>query len=323
MPFAQQNYKNVAWTQERAKEIFDLPFMEVIYQAHSIHRQNFNPNDVQISTLLNVKTGGCPENCSYCPQSAFYKTAVSKEPLMDKEKVMEYVKRAKKAGSTRFCMAAAWRGPRDSDLKGICELVKAIKNEGMETCASLGLLKEGQAEKLNEAGLDFYNHNIDTSPEFYDKIITTRKFEDRIDTLNKVRESGMKVCCGGILGMGESDDDRISMLVTLANLSKAPESVTVNKLIQIPGTPLEHQKEIDSFSFVRVIALARIMMPQSYVRLSAGRKSMSDELQALCFFSGANSIHYGEKLLTTKNVLPEEDQKLFAKLGIQSLTKFC
>lgn len=321
MSFAQQNYENIIWTKEEAKKVFDLPFMELIYQARSVHRENFNPNDVQISTLLNVKTGGCPENCSYCPQSAFYKTEVSKEPLMDKEKVMEYVKRAKKAGSTRFCMAAAWRGPRDSDLEGICELVREIKKEGMETCTSLGLLKEGQAEKLKEAGLDFYNHNIDTSKEFYDKIITTRKFDDRIDTLDKVRESGIKVCCGGILGMGESDEDRVSMLVTLANLPKAPESVTVNKLIKIPGTPLEHQEDVDPFSFARVIALARIMMPKSYVRLSAGRKSMSDEMQALCFFAGANSIHYGEKLLTTKNALPEDDERLFDRLGISSFPK--
>lgn len=306
------------WTFAKAKEIFSLPFMELIYKAQTVHRTNFDPNKVQISSLLSIKTGSCPENCKFCPQSAHYKTDVKKEPLMKIEEVVTAAKRAKAAGSTRFCMGAAWRGPRDEDLKLVCEMIMEVKKLGLETCVTLGLLKEHQAVTLKEAGLDFYNHNIDTSKEFYDKIITTRTFQDRLDTLGHVRASGMKVCCGGILGMGEINDDRINMILTLANLEELAESVTINKLIKIPGTPLENIQDIDPFDFVRVIALARIMIPKSYIRLSAGREQMSDELQALCIMSGVNSIFYGEKLLTSTNPIPERDNDLFRKLGIIS-----
>jgi len=306
------------WTFDEAKEIFSLPFMELIYKAQTVHRTNFDPNKVQISSLLSIKTGSCPENCKFCPQSAHYKTDVKKEPLMKIEEVVTAAKRAKAAGSTRFCMGAAWRGPRDEDLKLVCEMIKEVKKLGLETCVTLGLLKEHQAVTLKEAGLDFYNHNIDTSEEFYDKIITTRTFQDRLDTLGYVRASGMKVCCGGILGMGETNDDRINMILTLANLEEPAESVTINKLIKIPGTPLENVQDIDPFEFVRVIALARIIIPKSYIRLSAGREQMSDELQALCIMPGVNSIFYGEKLLTSANPIPERDNDLFRKLGIIS-----
>lgn len=304
------------WIFDEVKEIFSLPFMELIYQAQTVHRANFDPSKIQISSLLSIKTGSCPENCKFCPQSAHYKTYVKKEPLMQIEEVITAAKRAKEAGSTRFCMGAAWRDPRDEDLKLVCEMIKEIKKLGLETCVTLGLLKEHQAIILKEAGLDFYNHNIDTSKEFYDKIITTRTFQDGLDTLHYVRASGMKVCCGGILGMGETNDDRINMILTLANLEEPAESVTINKLIKIPGTPLENVQDIDPFDFVRVIALARIMIPKSYIRLSAGREQMSDELQALCIMAGVNSIFYGEKLLTSANPMPKQDNDLFQKLGI-------
>ncbi len=307
------------WTLERARKIFNLPLNELLYEAQTIHREYFKPNIVQVSTLFSIKTGSCPENCSYCPQSAHYKTGLKKEPLAKLEDVLIAAKRAKDSGATRFCMGAAWRGPRDEDLEHVCEMVSEVKKLGLETCVTLGLLKDGQAEKLKIAGLDFYNHNIDSSEEFYDKIITTRTFEDRLDTLNSVRKADLKVCCGGILGMGETNDDRIKMLVTLAALDEAPESVPINKLIRIPGTPLENQAEIDPFDFIRIIALSRIMMPKSYVRLSAGREQMSDEMQALCFIAGANSIFYGEKLLTADNPVPEKDESLFRRLGIEKL----
>ena len=307
------------WTLERAKLIFNLPFNEIIYEAQTIHRKHFAPNKVQISTLLSIKTGSCPENCSYCPQSAHYQSGVKKEPLMALDDVLLAAKKAKEAGASRFCMGAAWRGPRDEDLHQVCSMVSEVKKLGLETCVTLGLLKHDQALKLKEAGLDFYNHNIDTSEDFYDKIITTRTFQDRIDTLNLVRHAGLKVCCGGIIGMGEDNDDRIKMLVTLANLDEPPESVPINKLIRIPGTPLEGQKEIDPFDFVKTIALARILMPKSYIRLSAGREQMSDEMQALCFLAGANSIFYGEKLLTADNPIPANDNLLFERLGLERL----
>lgn len=306
-------------TLERAKLIFNLPFNEIIYEAQTIHRKNFTPNEVQISTLLSIKTGSCPENCSYCPQSAHYQTGLKKEPLMALDDVLMAAKKAKEAGASRFCMGAAWRGPRDEDLEQVCAMVSEVKKLGLETCVTLGLLKDDQALRLKEAGLDFYNHNIDTSEEFYNKIITTRTFQDRIDTLDQVRKAGLKVCCGGIIGMGEDNDDRIKMLVTLANLDEPPESVPINKLIRIPGTPLEGQKEVDPFDFVKTIALARILMPHSYIRLSAGREQMSDEMQALCFLAGANSIFYGEKLLTADNPIPENDQFLFERLGLERL----
>jgi biotin synthase len=310
------------WSFEQAKELTNLPFFDLLFKAHSIHRQHFEPNTLQFSTLLNIKTGSCPENCSYCPQSSHYNTGLKKEPLFKLEDVVTAAKRAKEAGSTRFCMGAAWRGPRDEDLDIVCEMVKKVKKLGLESCVTLGLLKKDQAQKLKEAGVDYYNHNIDTSPDFYSQIITTRTFEDRMQTLEYVRESGMKVCCGGIIGMGETQDDHVKMLLTLANLDEPPESVPINKLIPIPGTPLEGANPTDSFDFVRIIALARILMPNSYVRLSAGREDMSEELQALCFFAGANSIFYGEKLLTATNSRPEEDLRLLKKLGLIVQSKY-
>jgi len=311
------------WLLQDAKDIFNLPLIELLYKAQTVHKNYFSPNAVQISTLLSIKTGSCPENCSYCPQSAHYKTDLKKEPLMKINEVVSIATRAKEAGATRFCMGAAWREPRDEDLALVCEMVSEVKKLGLETCVTLGMLENSQAKQLKNAGLDFYNHNIDTSAEFYDKIITTRTFEDRLNTLELVRKSGIKVCCGGILGMGETNDDRIKMLVLLANLEEQPESVPINKLIKIPGTPLANQKDIDPFDFVRTLALARILMPKSYVRLSAGREQMSDELQALCFMSGANSIFYGEKLLTADNPIPEKDNQLFERLGLEKITLSC
>ncbi len=307
------------WTLAESLQCFNLPFMELIYKAQTIHRENFNPNVVQISTLLSIKTGSCPENCSYCPQSAHYNTGLKKEPLMEIGKVIEAAKLAKAAGSSRFCMGAAWREPRDEDLEIVAKMVMEVKKLGLETCVTLGMLKEHQAVRLKEIGLDFYNHNIDTSEEYYDKIITTRSFEDRMNTLENVRNAGIKVCCGGILGMGETNEDRVKMLTMLANLDEPPESVPINKLIKIPGTPLANAKDIDPFDFVRIIALARIMMPKAYVRLSAGREQMSDELQALCFLAGGNSIFYGETLLTAVNPTPEHDIQLFERLGLERL----
>lgn len=307
------------WTLQEADALFSLPFNELLYRAQTIHRQHFDPNTVQVSTLLSIKTGRCPEDCSYCPQSAHYKTGLQKEPLMELNDVINAARRAKEAGSTRFCMGAAWRGPNEKDLNTVCEMVTEVKKLGLETCVTLGLLKDEQASQLKEAGLDYYNHNIDTSPEFYDQIISTRTFQDRLDTLNKVRQSGVKVCCGGILGLGETNTDRIGMLIALANLDEPPESVPINKLIKIPGTPLANQTDVDCFDFVRTIALARILMPMATVRLSAGREQMSDELQALCFLAGANSIFYGEKLLTAANPVPEQDQALFQRLGLQKM----
>lgn len=307
------------WTLEQAKSIFNLPLNDIIFEAQTIHRKHFSASKVQISTLLSIKTGSCPENCSYCPQSAHYQTGVKKEPLMSLDDVLKAAQKAKESGASRFCMGAAWRGPRDEDLEQVCAMVSEVKKLGLETCVTLGLLTDGQALKLKEAGLDFYNHNIDTSEGFYDKIITTRTFQDRIDTLGYVRKAGLKVCSGGIIGMGEDNEDRIQMLVTLANLDKPPESVPINKLIRIPGTPLEGQEEVDPFDFVKTIALARILMPKSYIRLSAGREQMSDEMQALCFLAGANSIFYGEKLLTAGNHIPENDRLLFKRLGLEQL----
>jgi biotin synthase len=306
------------WTFQEAANIFNQPFLDLLYQAQTVHRQNFADSKIQISTLLSIKTGSCPENCSYCPQSAHYQTGLQKQTLMSVEEVVEAAKKAKASGSDRFCLGAAWRGPRDEDLKIVCQMVSKVKELGLQTCVTLGLLKEHQAAELKNAGLDFYNHNIDTSPEFYKEIITTRTFEDRLKTLEHVRKAGINLCCGGILGMGESNDDRIEMLLLLSNLDPYPESVPINKLIKIPGTPLEGAKEVDAFDFVRTIALCRILMPKAYVRLSAGRQQMSQELQALCFAAGSNSIFYGEKLLTAKNPVPQEDIELFAKLRLNS-----
>lgn len=305
------------WTLEQAQKLFELPFLELIYKAQTVHIKHFECSEVQVSTLLSIKTGTCPENCSYCPQSGHYKTGLQKQPLMDLSEVLSAAKLAKANGSTRFCMGAAWRGPSDKDLNTVCNMVSEVKKLGLETCATLGLLKDDQAQQLKEAGLDFYNHNIDTSPEFYEQIITTRKFQDRIDTLEHVRDAGLKVCCGGIIGMGETNEDRMSMLVVLANMDVPPESVPINQLIPIPGTPLEKQHPVDGFDFVRTIAVARILMPDSYVRLSAGREQMSDELQALCFMAGVNSIFYGNKLLTADNAAPDRDASLFMRMGLK------
>ncbi len=304
------------WTITEINALFALPFNDLIYQAHQIHRLNFNANEVQLSTLLNIKTGSCPENCSYCPQSAHYNTGLKKEPLMSLESVLTAAKRAKSAGASRFCMGAAWRSPRENDLDKVIEMVQAIKAEGLETCVTLGMLTPDQAQKLKKAGLDYYNHNIDTSKEYYQNIITTRNFQDRIDTIEAVREAGINVCCGGIIGMGEGVEDRASMLMTLANMKEPPESVPINMLVKVKGTPLETNECVDPFDFIRTIAVARIVMPKARVRLSAGRMEMSEEMQALCHFAGANSIFYGETLLVTENPIPETDTAFFAKLGL-------
>lgn len=307
------------WTFPKAETIFNQSFPELIYLAQTIHRNHFKPNAIQISTLLSIKTGSCPENCAYCPQSAHYATAIQKTALMSLSEVLEAAKTAKAAGATRFCMGAAWRAPKDKDLEQVCEMVTAVKELGLETCVTLGLLKAQQAKTLKHSGLDFYNHNIDTSEDYYQNIITTRTFQDRIDTLAHVRDAGIKVCCGGILGMGETNQDRIEMLLLLANLETPPESIPINKLIRIPGTPLAETSPVTSFDFIRTIALARIMIPTAYIRLSAGREEMSDEFQALCFLAGANSIFYGETLLTAKNPIPEKDNALFKTLGLEKL----
>ena len=303
-------------TYKEAHEIFSLPFMELLYKAHTIHRESFDPNALQTSTLLSVKTGACTENCSYCAQSAHYKTNTQKESMLDKEQILKYAKAAKDKGSSRFCMGASGRSPSDKDLEVLCEVIGEVKNLGMETCVTLGLLNEAQAQKLKDSGLDFYNHNIDTSKEYYSNVITTRTFEDRLNTIKNVRDAGLKICVGGILGMGESNEDRINMLVLLANLPTPPESIPINQLVRIPGTPLENGEELDCFDFVRIIALARILMPKSYIRLSAGRAQMDDSLQALCFFAGANSVFYGDRLLTTENAAPSRDDMLFARLNL-------
>lgn len=305
------------WSIDEVLELFNLPFNDLIFKAATIHRANHAPNKVQISTLLSIKTGSCPENCKYCPQSAHYDTGLQKEALMETSKILEAANAAKKAGASRFCMGAAWRSLHDRDVEKICNIVDEVKKTGLETCMTLGMLTESQSKKLKEAGLDYYNHNIDSSPEFYSEIITTRKFEDRLNTLKNVREAGLNVCSGGIVGMGEKREDRAKMLIILANLPKQPQSVPINMLVKVKGTPMENIEDLDEFEFIRTIAIARIMMPKSAVRLSAGRENMNEQTQALCFFAGANSIFYGEKLLTTDNPEMERDQKLFRKLGIE------
>lgn len=305
------------WTLAQADSLFRIPFNDLLYQAQGVHRENFAPNQVQISTLLSIKTGACPEDCAYCPQSIRYHTGLEAEALMDVEAVLEQAKKAKNRGATRFCMGAAYRSPKDSQLEKIAEMIKGVRALGMETCATLGMLTAKQAEALSEAGLHYYNHNLDSSQRYYEKIITTRSYQDRLDTLEAVRASGMKVCCGGIIGMGEALDDRVQMLVNLANLKEHPESVPINQLIQVEGTPLYGLEKLEPLEFVRTIAVARVMMPRSHVRLSAGRSEMSDETQALCFFAGANSIFYGDKLLTTDNPDESHDQALLARLGIE------
>ncbi|MBT3144204.1 biotin synthase BioB [Neptunomonas phycophila] len=304
------------WTVAEVQALFDQPFNDLLFQAQTVHRQHFNPNEVQVSTLLSIKTGACPEDCKYCPQSGHYNTGLEKERLLQVEKVIEKAKQAKASGSTRFCMGAAWKHPADKDMPYVVEMVKQVKALGLETCMTLGMLTEDKAEQLADAGLDYYNHNLDTSPEFYDKIITTRSFQDRLDTLSNVRNSGMKICSGGILGMGETATDRIGLLRQLANMDVQPESVPINMLVKVKGTPLENVDDLDPLDFIRTIAVARIMMPASHVRLSAGREKMSDEMQSMAFFAGANSIFYGECLLTTPNPETHRDLQLFKRLGI-------
>jgi biotin synthase len=296
--------------------LFAKPFNDLLYEAQSAHRQHFDPNKVQLSTLLSIKTGGCPEDCGYCPQSKRHPNAVADEPMLDIDAVLTAARAAKDAGASRFCMGAAWRGPKQKDLDPVLTMVREVKALGLETCCTLGMLREGQAEQLRDAGLDYYNHNLDTAPEFYGEIISTRDFEDRLDTLNKVRGAGINVCAGGIVGMGESRTQRAGLLAQLASLDPPPESVPINLLVQVEGTPLHGTDALDPIEFVRTIAVARILMPTSYVRLSAGRQQMSDAVQALCFLAGANSIFYGDKLLTTGNPEWERDQALFGKLGL-------
>lgn len=304
------------WTLKEARALFEMPFLDLVFQAQQVHRQHFDPSQIQVSTLLSIKTGACPEDCKYCAQSARYKTGLEKERLMEVQQVIESAKKAKAAGSTRFCMGAAWKNPHERDMPYLEQMVKEVKALGMETCMTLGKLDDSQANRLADAGLDFYNHNLDTSPEFYGSIVTTRTYQDRLDTLDKVRNAGIKVCSGGILGLGEEVKDRAAMLVQLANLPQPPESVPINMLAKIKGTPLADNEDVDPFDFIRTIAVARIMMPRSYVRLSAGREQMSEQTQAFCFMAGANSIFYGCKLLTTTNPTEDKDHQLFRKLGL-------
>ncbi|GGD50975.1 biotin synthase BioB [Pseudoxanthomonas indica] len=307
------------WQRDELLALFDLPLPELLFRAADIHRRHFVAGEVQVSTLLSVKTGGCPEDCAYCPQAQRYDTGVTAQKLMDTEEVLARARQAKAAGASRFCMGAAWRSPKERDIPKVAEMIREVKALGLETCATLGMLSGQQALALKDAGLDYYNHNLDTAPEFYGDIIHTRDYQDRLDTLEHVREAGMKTCCGGIVGMGESRGQRAGLLQALANLPAHPDSVPINRLVQVAGTPLHGTTELDSFEFVRTIAVARITMPRSMVRLSAGRESMSDELQALCFAAGANSIFYGEKLLTTGNPDTERDLALFARLGLRPM----
>ena len=304
------------WQREEVLALFALPFTELLFRAATVHREHFDPAEVQVSTLLSVKTGGCPEDCSYCPQAARYHTGVDATTLMATEDVLEKARQAKAAGASRFCMGAAWRSPKDRDIPRVAEMIREVKALGLETCATLGMLSGTQADALKAAGLDYYNHNLDTAPEFYGEIIHTREFQDRLDTLSHVRDAGMKTCCGGIVGMGESREQRAGLLQALATLPAHPDSVPINRLVQVEGTPLAGTAELDPFEFVRTVAIARILMPKSMVRLSAGRETMSDELQALCFAAGANSIFHGEKLLTTGNPDTERDTALFKRLGL-------
>ena len=315
MTFATSDIRN-DWRAEEIAALFALPFNDLLFQAQTVHRQHFNPNEVQVSQLLSIKTGACPEDCAYCPQSTRYDTGLSKEQLMEVEKVLKEAASAKATGASRFCMGAAWRSPKNRDMPAIVAMVKGVKDMGLETCMTLGMLTDEQAETLGEAGLDYYNHNLDTSPEFYGDIITTRTYADRLNTLSRVRKAGMKVCSGGILGMGESAADRVGLLMQLANLPVHPDSVPINQLVRVEGTPLAQEEDLDPFDFIRTIAVARILMPKSHVRLSAGREQMNEQTQAMAFFAGANSIFYGEKLLTTPNPETNEDMALFAKLGI-------
>jgi len=309
------------WTRDEVRALFGLPFPELMFRAQSAHRANFDPSEVQISTLLSIKTGGCPEDCAYCPQSATYETGIKAEKLMRLDAVLAEARAAKGAGASRFCMGAAWREPKDRDLDAVCAMVEGVKAVGLETCATLGMLTAEQARRLKLSGLDYYNHNLDTSPEFYGEIITTRTYQDRLDTLGCVREAGINVCCGGIVGMGETREDRVGMIATLASLPVHPESVPINMLVRVAGTPLAAQATLDPLEFVRTIAVARITMPRSVVRLSAGREDMSEETQALCFLAGANSIFYGPKLLTTSNPGRDRDRDLMDRLGMTPMER--
>jgi biotin synthase len=309
------------WTREEIRALFALPFPELMFEAQRVHRAHFDPGEVQISTLLSIKTGGCPEDCAYCPQSAKYDTGVKAEKLMSVPAVLAEARAAKAGGASRFCMGAAWREPKDRDVENVCAMIEGVKALGLETCATLGMLTPKQAQRLKQSGLDYYNHNLDTSPEFYGEIITTRTYKDRLDTLEAVREAGINVCCGGIVGMGEGEDDRVGMIATLASLPVHPESVPINMLVQVEGTPLMGETKLDPLEFVRTIAVARIAMPKSVVRLSAGREDMSEETQALCFLAGANSIFYGPKLLTTPNPGRDRDMALLDKLGMRPMDR--
>ncbi len=305
------------WKKAEIEALFELPFNDLLFRAQQVHREHFDANEVQVSTLLSIKTGGCSEDCGYCPQSVHHEAPVAAEKLMDVDAVVDAARAAKQAGASRFCMGAAWRNPRGRNFERVLEMVGRVRKEGLETCMTLGMLDEQQARQLRDAGLDYYNHNLDTSPEFYGEIVSTRTYEDRLETIRHVREAGLHVCCGGIVGMGEARADRVSLLEQLACQRPHPESVPVNMLVRVEGTPLAEQDELDPFEFVRTLAVARILMPRSHVRLSAGREQMSDELQALCFLAGANSIFYGEKLLTTPNPDADHDRQLFERLGLR------
>ncbi|AKM32832.1 biotin synthase BioB [Pandoraea faecigallinarum] len=309
------------WTVAQIEALFALPFNDLVFRAQQVHREHFDANAVQLSTLLSIKTGGCPEDCAYCPQSAKYDTGVEAEKLMPIDEVVAAAQRAKDAGATRFCMGAAWRSPKPHQVDAVGEMVSRVKALGLETCVTLGMLRDGQAQQLRDAGLDYYNHNLDTSPEFYGQIITTRTYQDRLDTLARVRDAGLKVCCGGIVGLGETRRERAGLIAQLANLSPYPESVPINNLMKVEGTPLENNESVDPFDFVRMIAVARITMPRAMVRLSAGREMMDDALQSLCFLAGANSMFYGEKLLVTQNPQAEHDRALLARLGMRTSTE--
>lgn len=305
------------WARADVEALMALPFAELIFRAAEVHREHFNPNEVQASRLLSIKTGGCPEDCGYCSQSAHFKTGLKASKLMDREAVLAEARRAKAEGASRFCMGAAWRSPKDRDMPELCDMVAGVKALGLETCMTLGMLSDEQAQHLSDAGLDYYNHNIDTSPEYYGKMVSTRTFQDRIDTLERVRASGMKVCCGGIMGMGEEAEDRVGFLLALANMTPPPESVPINALMPISGTPLGKSEPVSAVDFARLIAAARILMPASYVRLSAGRENMSEEAQALCFLAGANSIFVGDELLTTNNPGQDKDASMLERLGVR------
>ncbi len=306
------------WQLEEVTALFNLPFNDLLFQAHSIHREHFDPNEVQVSSLLSIKTGSCSEDCGYCPQSARYDSDLTPEALMPIDEVLKSAQQAKDQGASRFCMGAAWRSPKDKDIERVVEMVQGVKSLGMETCVTLGMLTDKQTDALKAGGLDYYNHNLDTSEDYYSEVITTRSYQDRLDTLSRVRDAGINVCCGGIVGMGENDNDRANLLIELANLPQHPESVPINMLVQVEGTPMMGSEKLDPFMFIRMIAVARILMPKSRVRLSAGRTEMSDEMQAFCFFAGANSIFYGDKLLTTDNPMTNHDLSLFERLGVRS-----